>query len=346
MTKDFSKQLLSIIKRKQAASTADFQAATGFSREYINRFLRKLIIDNKIIRVGATNRVRYLLSGAERPFVGWRHEANTWERKFKNKKLNEDLVFKTIQDETTILKGLPEATVRIVEYAFTEMFNNAIDHSRSEYIESGIGRSRLDIIFWVRDRGIGIYNNIMRKRHLKNESEAIQDLLKGKQTTAPSLHSGEGIFFTSKIADRFMIVSERTELAIDNTAPDLFINRHRRVAGTLVVFKIAARTHKRLADVFNMFSIQGSGAFNTTEVKVRLFTIDSRFVSRSQARRLLAGLDKFTKIILDFDRVTNIGQGFADEIFRIFKHTHQDKIIEYVNANSEVKFMIKRAESA
>jgi hypothetical protein len=44
---------------------------------------------------------------------------------------------------------------------------------------------------------------------LKNHLEAIQDLLKGKQTTMPKSHSGEGIFFTSKIADNLTISSSQ-----------------------------------------------------------------------------------------------------------------------------------------
>ena len=52
--------------------------------------------------------------------------------------------------------------------------------------------------FIVNDSGIGIFRNIMQKRNLKSELEAIQDLMKGKTTTMPESHSGEGIFFTSK----------------------------------------------------------------------------------------------------------------------------------------------------
>lgn len=346
MENDINQKILSIIKAKKAAKMADFQAVIGFSREYLNRFLRKLIAEKKVVRVGATNKVRYLRPIATWPFINWGHEANNWERRYKNIGLNEDIIFKTIKDETTILKGLPENVARILEYALTEMFNNAIDHSSSKFIETGIVRRGNMVSFWVRDHGVGIYNNIINKRHLKNEMEAVQDILKGRQSTAPSLHSGEGIFFTSKVADLLTISSERTELVVNNMVEDLAVRPSRHLKGTMVVFTVNVHSKKVLADIFNKFSFKSNGAFNATEINVRLYTIDSDFVSRSQARRLLAGLDKFKKIVLDFKDVKSVGQGFADEIFRVFKHTHSNKIVEAINTNPEIDFMIKRAKAA
>ena len=52
----------------------------------------------------------------------------------------------------------------------------------------------------------------MKKKNLNSEMEAIQDLLKGKQTTAPEAHSGEGIFFTSKVSSVLTIQSSHKKL--------------------------------------------------------------------------------------------------------------------------------------
>jgi hypothetical protein len=41
-------------------------------------------------------------------------------------------------------------------------------------------------------------------------------------------------------------------------------------------------------------------------------------MSRSQARRLMNRFDRFSEVVLDFTGVNFIGQGFADEIFRVF----------------------------
>ncbi|MFH0834705.1 MAG: STAS-like domain-containing protein, partial [Patescibacteria group bacterium] len=69
-------------------------------------------------------------------------------------------------------------------------------------------------------------------------------------------------------------------------------------------------------------------------------------ISRSQARRVLAGLEKFKVIVFDFDKVPMIGQAFADEIFRVFHDKHPQIRLETANMNEGVEFMIKRAKRA
>lgn len=64
---------------------------------------------------------------------------------------------------------------------------------------------------------------VLKKYNLKDDYEAVQELLKGKKTTAPEKHSGEGIFFTSKIADCYEISGNKISLIIDNNVNDIFI---------------------------------------------------------------------------------------------------------------------------
>mgnify|MGYP001576918399 CR=1 FL=1 len=59
--------------------------------------------------------------------------------------------------------------------------------------------------------------------------------------------------------------------------------------------------------------------------------------------RLLAELEKFKKITLDFSDVETVGQAFADEIFRVWNRRHPQVEIKYRNANENVSFMIQRA---
>lgn len=65
-------------------------------------------------------------------------------------------------------------------------------------------------------------------------------------------------------------------------------------------------------------------------------------MSRSQAKRVILGLEKFQQITLDFSGVRFVGQGFVDEVFRVFKRAHPNSTINYINANSDVTFMIQR----
>ncbi len=81
-----------------------------------------------------------------------------------------------------------------------------------------------------------------------------------------------------------------------------------------------------------------------SEVLVHLADLEeSDFVSRSQAKRILLGLDKFSLITFDFKKLDSIGQGFVDEIFRIFKNNNPHITLQYINANDAVRFMIERS---
>jgi hypothetical protein len=205
-------------------------------------------------------------------------------------------------------------------------------------------RAAKDIRFTVADRGVGIYNNIMKKKHLSTTIDAIQDLLKGKETTAPQAHSGEGIFFTSKIADHLTIKSFEKKIVFDNTEEDIYVKDVRPVKGTRVDFVVSLQSKKKLADLFSKYTDE-SFQFSKTGVKVKLYHKDVDYVSRSQARRILTGLEKFKTVELDFHSVETIGQAFADEVFRIWQTGHKDVEFVIKDANENIWLMIKRAQS-
>jgi hypothetical protein len=97
-------------------------------------------------------------------------------------------------------------------------------------------------------------------------------------------------------------------------------------------------------DIGSIISTELDKSGRKTKVTVRLYEKGVDFVSRSQARRILYGMDKFKTIILDFIKVKGIGQGFADEIFRVFKLEHPGVEILVKNASKTVMFMINRAK--
>jgi hypothetical protein len=208
-----------------------------------------------------------------------------------------------------------------------------------------MARSGADLKFNVIDKGVGIFNHIMEKKNLANHLEAIQDLLKGKETTAPEKHSGEGIFFTSRAADWFTIRSSEKEIIFDNLRNDLFVEDIRHLEGTKVSFLVQLASDKTLSAIFREYTDEAFD-FGRTEVHVRLYQEGVEYLSRSQARRILAGLDRFKTVTLDFRDVQTVGQAFVDEIFRVWKTGHPKTRITPINVNENVAFMIKRVLSA
>jgi len=333
--------ILKRIKEKGKIKAADIVKVTGFSRAYINRFFQKLKEEGKIILVGRANKAFYI--PADKKIASQAKRSVLSAKKIlKNKDLYEDSVLNAIKQDTGIFMSLSKNVSDILDYAFSEMLNNAIEHSKSSKIEIQIKRDNQCVFFSVRDWGVGIFKNIMKKKRLRNELEAIQDLLKGKQTTAPKEHSGEGIFFTSKIADLLTIQSSVKKLIFDNILDDVFIRDIKKTKGTKVSFMISTKSKTNLNRVFNQYS-EGAFTFDKTITKISLYKLDSAFISRSQARRVLSGLDKFKKIILDFKGVESVGQAFADEVFRVWQNRHANIEIKYIYANENISFMINRA---
>lgn len=104
---------------------------------------------------------------------------------------------------------------------------------------------------------------------------------------------------------------------------------------------ITERTTKEIFDEYTSDDF----VFNKTKITVHLAKdyLGHDFVSRSLAKRILMNVEKFKIIILDFENIDNIGQGFADEVFRVFKNKNPDITIVPVNMNEEIEFMINRA---
>lgn len=333
--------ILKALKEKKELKVADIVKATGFSRVYINRFFRELKDEGKIVLIGRANRAHYVLAG-KRVFTRAKKKILTAHRILKNKNLSEDVILDEIKQRTGIFLALPKNISSIVDYVFTEILNNAIEHSKSKKIDIFMNLNKDDIKFTVVDHGIGIFRHIMRKKKLENELEAIQDLLKGKQTTAPKEHTGEGIFFSSKAADILMIRSFRKKLVFHNILNDTFIeNVNKSFKGTQVAVVVLLRSKRQLDRVFKEYS-GGSYEFSKTRVKVKLFKMDTEYISRSQARRVVSGLEKFKIIVLDFIDVEVVGQAFADEIFRVWKRRNPAIKIVIEHANENIRFMIDR----
>jgi anti-sigma regulatory factor (Ser/Thr protein kinase) len=328
------------LRKKDKVKISDIVKKTGFSRAYIHRFFLELKNEGKVILIGKANNAHYILSKTKGLEKAKRNLLSV-HRILQNTTLSEDLILNEIKKDSGIFVGIPQNISNIVDYAFTEMLNNAIEHSQSKIIDIVIKKSKENIQFSVVDKGVGIFNNIMEKKNLENHLEAIQDLIKGKQTTLPEAHSGEGIFFTSKVADIFIVKSAQKKLIFDNIVDDIFIKDTKSVSGTKVFFSIQSQSKKELIDVFNKYT-DDDMEFSKTNVQVKLYKRDVEYISRSQARRIIARLDKFKTIELDFKNVETVGQGFADEIFRVWQAHHPETRIIPKNANENITFMIKR----
>jgi anti-sigma regulatory factor (Ser/Thr protein kinase) len=315
----------------------------SMTRQAVNLHLQRLIADRDLTRKGKTRSTRFYLA----PQRTWRKQYNLTGQ---NPSHSEHDVWEG--DILPQLADLPENALDICRYSFTEMFNNAIDHSAGSRVTVRLKRTVVNVEIVIVDNGVGIFKKIQRAMKFRDARYSALELAKGKFTTDPKRHTGEGIFFTSKMLDAFDISSGGVYFASPSSeisaTSALVSPKSPKIEGTAVWMKLRNNTTRSRKEVFDTFaSPENDYAFDKTIVPVKLAEQNPNdLVSRSQAKRLLLRIDRFRTVVLDFTNVNQIGQAFADEIFRVFARSHANVALQYVNANDEVLRMIKRAQNA
>jgi len=308
----------------------------GITRQAVHKHLQRLRLEHAILESGKTRNRIYKLA----PLLEWRENYEI------TPELAEDRVWRDNVSRT--LGDMPDNVLAIWQYGFTEMFNNAIDHSGGKAISLSISKTAITTEILIRDDGVGIFKKIQTALNLIDERHAILELAKGKLTTDPKHHSGEGIFFSSRMFDEFDILSGG--LFFSHKFSDIhnwLLERDRVQSGTAVWMKLNNHTARTTAKVFADYTSGDEFGFTKTVVPVNLARYgNENLISRSQAKRLLARIELFKMVIFDFENVPTIGQAFADEIFRVFALSHPEIQLYETHANSEVKRMIARARSS
>jgi anti-sigma regulatory factor (Ser/Thr protein kinase) len=248
------------------------------------------------------------------------------------------------------LINVPDNIDCICQYGFTEIFNNAIDHSGSEYSSILYEQDYLRIRMTISDDGVGIFEKIQNYFNLADPRSALLELSKGKLTSDKSRHSGEGIFFASRMFNRFTILSgnlcysrkltEDWGWLIETT------DTMEYTKGTVVRMELATDANWTPKDVFEKFQNKDMN-FSRIHVPISLGRYGhEQLVSRSQAKRILARFDRFEEVMLDFQGIDEIGRAFADEIFRVYALEHPEVKITILGANDDVLRMIAHARSS
>ena len=307
----------------------------GCTRQAVHKHLQRLIADGSVTENGQTRNKTYHLA----PLAKWSKQYLLAHG------LAEDAVWRN--DIAELLGKLPENVLNIWHYGFTEMFNNVIDHSGATVVSISLTKTAAATTINIYDDGVGIFKKIQAALGLLDERHAVLELAKGKFTTDPANHSGEGIFFSSRMFDEFVISSGEVYFSHQfDEKEDWVLQSSPASGGTLVRMNLHNHTARTTKKVFDKFSSGDDYGFNKTVVPVNLMRYgDDNLVSRSQAKRLLARFDRFKTVVLDFSGVAAIGQAFADEVFRVFKHKNPGVEIVAIHTTAEVKRMISRAES-
>jgi DNA-binding transcriptional ArsR family regulator len=319
-------------------SIASLAAQTfGLSRTGIGRYMARLVEEGLLTQEGQTRGRRYALKVLSKGefFLerdGTWSEDNVWREKIR-----------------PLMTNVRQNVIDICQYGVTEMVNNVLDHSQSPSLITNYRQTYVDIIISICDFGVGIFNKIQRDFKLDDARTALLELSKGKLTSDKKHHSGEGVYFTSRMFDYFSILSgylyygrTRTE-EDDGWLIDASDKKEDRI-GTFITMRISTNAEWSTRDVFEKYQ-GGDIYFRKTHIPITLGKYPGeQLISRSQAKRVLTRLTDFSEVILDFRGVTEIGQAFADEIFRVFRNQHPGTLLFALNANERVQKMFEYVE--
>ena len=306
------------------------------TRTTVHRHLGYLLRDGLIIKTGTTKQVTY-------------HLADSLDCQFNiavDGSLSEDefVLWGMYYESAISALKLPDF-YDVVHYGFTEMVNNVIDHSKARQL---IIKSNLQhgvFTLSISDDGVGAFYSLGQHLGTNDYREVALDLSKGKLTRDAANHSGQGIFFTSHACDRFELHANGLCYVRDNVKNDWSIHEDKAaVKGTTIVLSLALKTSRSLIKTFKNFQDGETLAFDRTTLRVALAQQGREvLMSRSEAKRLLQNLSgEFTHLLFDFTDIRMIGQGFVDQVFRVYQNSHPEITINYCNANDDVEFMIRR----
>ncbi len=297
----------------------------GFSRQAALRHMYILVMDGKVTVNGKTKDRSYALKSLV-------------DRSFSlsiNGKIKEDQLF-----EDTIHPFLTEFdsnVQEICEYGFSEIMNNVISHSKGKNCTVSLLINVGTISVKIEDDGLGVFKNILDHFSFKNYHRSILELAKGKLTTDSLNHSGEGVFFVSRLFDYFRMDSSGLSWVHDARKNQWTVTKGKKKTGTSVLVELSPYSKNSINKTRKKFSSNGNLIFDCTCVPVVLSKFNSgHLFSRSQAKRLTKNLNQFKKIRFDFTGLNTIGHSFADEIFRVFQQKNPNQSIEWKTNDSDL----------
>lgn len=327
-TEEIRQFILENVEVHPSEITSVVSTEFGISRQASHKHVRALVLDGLISAQGNTRNRTYKLKpladfSIELPLAG-SEEDKVWREHVR-----------------PLMNDLPSNVLNICQYGFTEIVNNAIDHSDGTILLVSLERTHKNILLRIIDNGVGIFNKIQTELNLDDPLHAIFELSKGKLTTDPARHTGEGIFFASRMFDKFSIFSGSLFFSYQGEIDWSLEDEQEFFSGTSVQLEISSFSGRKTQQVFDRYTTADDFGFSKTHVPVFLAAYgDENLVSRSQAKRLLVRFEKFKEVILDFANLTSIGQAFADEIFRVFQLKYPGIRLTPIHANKQVQKMI------
>jgi anti-sigma regulatory factor (Ser/Thr protein kinase) len=326
--------LLEEIAAEDASPVAKVARQASVSRQAVDKQLRNLISQGIVQVEGEGKGSRYCLAVLNEKISRFRLAQG----------LEEHLVFRDLVLPAVSDRAASELAV--LAYGFNEMLNNAIEHSEAKEVVVRVVRNASSFTVQIVDDGVGIFKKIAQAFHLSSMSEALFEVSKGKLTTEPTRHNGEGIFFTARLFDAFMLSANHLSFMHNAHVQDGWLaqsdeHEHPGTRVSMVLNFPVERSCERVFD--EHVAYQGEFGFTKTHVLLKLAQFGEKMLmSRSHARRVFWRLERFGEVVLDFAGVESVGPAFIDELIRVLPGKKPKIKLTLINLNEKIERAIAR----
>ena len=242
---------------------------------------------------------------------------------------------------------LPANVRRLAQHAFTELVNNAIDHSGGTQVTVSMRQTAAHLQLIVSDDGLGLFQRIEQSFAISEPKLAMLEIAKGRLTSQPDRHCGQGLVLTAQLADIFDLRANAAGFQRRAWSQAQWHGLQPAAAqadrpGTSIFLAIALDTTRTLDEVQrSRCAGAGSYAFDEAHVPLHLLTDDGvALASRADAKRVASRLAEFRRAEIDFAGIDEIGHAFAHELFGVFQRTHPGVELVPVAASARVAAML------
>jgi predicted transcriptional regulator len=337
-----AQEIRSFIIENLANHPKDIVATTAqnfdVTRMTVHRHLNRLLKDKKIVKTGTTKGASYFLKTSLDKTLIFQIASET----------KADAVWDEYMKDS--FSRLRPSVREICRYGFIEIFNNASRYSEGKGIVVKAVWKKDSLEFSIIDDGRGIFQNVQKAMGLDDIRESVLHLAKGNFSTRPEEFGGRGLFLVAQLFDVFGLYSGGLFYCKDNLGDDWYLEKTKtaKPKGTRVSMAIRFDCRRTLKQVIAQYASNPDAptAIANTEILIKLSQMeDEPYISRAQAKRVLEGAEKFSRVVLDFQNVPTVGQAFVDEVFSEFPARYPDVVLETTHANEDVLFMIKNSLS-
>lgn len=344
-------RIAALLESGRPLSAAAIARRLTVTRPVVVRHLNALIKEDRAVREGEGRRTRYRAAGAVP--VPPKLNLASFVRRYPRVGLSETTVWHELVRLNPELANLSNASLELFRYAFTELLNNAVEHSAGTDVEVQFSQSGDVLSFEIIDNGVGLFSHLRQRLGLDSTDEAAKRLSQGKLPPMPDARTGSGkgvgIFFCAHAARRFEVESNGYRFLVDNQTGNAAAASAPPRAGTRVRFDGELSPRQTLSNLLGPPRPPGSPDPRRPPAPPHparvVVTLGTRFISRTEAQKLLNRLARYQTVVLDFKEVREIGPGFADEVFRVWPHHHPGVTLQPINMSPGVSVVVDHARA-